>query len=1014
MKKLLCLLLALWLCCSAAACVPVSALIIGDPTNDGDINAKDALFVLRAAVKKVTPTAEQITAGDVDASGALDAKDALMILQYAVGKRDSFPARLPEDQPTPPSLPDDYDSLTPEQQYYARRAVDYWVDGSDFTDPVTIEDPDDAAEIVQKLGGTPQTGDVDVYGDYNGKLCYTPLSNEARRKGQLSRYANVPTFSGTLQLNGATLRYTVPKNVTAYDIVPVTYTVSGSGDDAYHVEATAFEDASRYQKPSDSYFDCNLPGEVAVEMTYEGYVNGTNDATGPRLSPEADNDVPGAHYPAYTTTPLQKTGTLQAGADYTWFKFRYTNTGNTILDGEGNSAFRFKPMLYKLDEDGQWQYISVNPNGYYPLLDYVYPGEGGDLWVLFNNAGGSRSQFGFDPGQYRIVIYGCLRNERERLDHYTNQLEGSAATSATFEFTVAETGAATTPNPVVNKQLGRPVRNGWLADFEEFMSSYATVFPQNGRAARSGVLYVQPAPWTNRIVLKFMRGDDGPMQAAHLPVQVESDSISIEFNPYNTNYYVQADGTRTPVVMTQNMPDMRGNIDRGPYGGDHVLNELRNIREAGVNFITTTDAYLGNFSLYDMTYYMLDLARKMDMRLEAAALYPYSIATGRARQFVPTEEIGDRLDLFGRRGTDAANGILARWNLIRYGDFCYFDPISKMLPISLEENFGWMAPTLNVRYGINDVSDAFLREWLKSAYHDSIDEVNAAYNAQYASFQDISVLAESMSDGTVNGEVYYDWTAATLEYDLFRTTQRNANYRVMLQKLGLPQARVALRSENAVFLAPGISQTTRNAHYRQMYYEQRRAALVPEILQAADVIKADSSYCWTPLTDSEVYELTRKAAEAGFNTAKTPSFNHMTDVAINKVVGNLDVQELLQTDSMLHRAPINRNASLFTWCKAIYEAGGVPGTMWMDYACDLYVTSTQYKELQFFHQKIEEMLATPEGSAWAHGADPSESESPAATLAKTAYAYPEAYLDKQLKNVPRYNQILDFCRKNGQ
>ncbi len=63
----------------------------GDVNQDGDIDAADALEVLRVAVGKATFTSEQALAGDVDGSQTHDATDALYILQFAVDKRDSFP-----------------------------------------------------------------------------------------------------------------------------------------------------------------------------------------------------------------------------------------------------------------------------------------------------------------------------------------------------------------------------------------------------------------------------------------------------------------------------------------------------------------------------------------------------------------------------------------------------------------------------------------------------------------------------------------------------------------------------------------------------------------------------------------------------------------------------------------------------------------------------------------------------------------------------------------------------------
>ncbi len=59
----------------------------GDVDGDTQINAKDALAVLKIAVGKLTPTQEQTMCADVDGDGKIGATDALWILQYAVGKR---------------------------------------------------------------------------------------------------------------------------------------------------------------------------------------------------------------------------------------------------------------------------------------------------------------------------------------------------------------------------------------------------------------------------------------------------------------------------------------------------------------------------------------------------------------------------------------------------------------------------------------------------------------------------------------------------------------------------------------------------------------------------------------------------------------------------------------------------------------------------------------------------------------------------------------------------------------
>ena len=77
-----------------AACVAAldEALTIkmGDVTGDGNIDAKDALAVLKAAVGKQDLTDSQAKAADVNEDGKIDAKDALEILKKSVKKPACF------------------------------------------------------------------------------------------------------------------------------------------------------------------------------------------------------------------------------------------------------------------------------------------------------------------------------------------------------------------------------------------------------------------------------------------------------------------------------------------------------------------------------------------------------------------------------------------------------------------------------------------------------------------------------------------------------------------------------------------------------------------------------------------------------------------------------------------------------------------------------------------------------------------------------------------------------------
>ncbi len=984
--------------------VASTAVIYGDVDEDQAVTASDALSVLKSVVGKLILTDEQEHVANVDVSSKVDTADALMILQHVVGKIDKFPAEV-------------VNTMSAEEQYYYALDQQYKVNYSDFTDPVSVSADLDPAELVEKLGGDPQTAPVEGYEVSSDlKLSYTPLSREADRKGELSLYNTAQKVGGTIQNGTTTLTYTMPKSVTAYDVIPIQYTVySNTQRLPIHFEATAYEESDRLN--NQAYYDANLPGHVNMSLEYLGYVTADNVSGKPMLNATAVGDIKGQQYPAYDASELIRSGTLKTG-DYTWLKFKFTNTGNTILDGEGNSAFRFAPHLYQYQGNG-WVHIGDTLNLYYPLLDYVYPGESGEFWVLFN-IGGTSQQFGMEPGDYKVVIDGYLRTEGDTYNTNAMAIAGKAVTSSDFEFSVTEQGAQTQLRAVQNGNGTQMNRNTWLAKFEEFMSSYTSLY-QVGTGinnATSGTMYLQVAPFTEQITLRLINGNSNELATVSVPITVNTKDVSISLNPHNNNYVVTEDGTRTPMIMTQNMVDMRGNIDRGPNTDDIILNDLRNMQEAGINTLTTTHAYTGDYTgFYDMSMYMLDVARKMGFKLEGHALYPYrnQLATTRVRASDRTVSLGSQRDMFNMPGVDAANGILAFWNLIRYGDFYHYDPVTKTVPIAIEENYGWMNSVLNCRFGIgNSYSDRLLWKWLEKAYDGDIDQLNQKYGSSYGEFKEISLSDQGgvqELDGLVlnnSSAVYHDWNAATMELDIFRTTERVRNYKEMLRALNVPEAKIALRSENSIYMAGGISQTTDNAHYRYIYYEQRRAAAIPEIMAASGIVYSDSGYSAYAFTDSEVYELTRQAAKTGFVTAKTPPFNHMYDPIITETMGNIYYSDYMGLGNADKLIMMKRNSSLFTYWKAMYEAGGIPGTMWMDYNCDLYVTTTQYKEMLFFKEKIAEMLATEEGKAWATSVPTEATQSPLQDIAVGAYSYLESYIEEKLNTISRINRITSF------
>ena len=603
-KGFLSLLLAIVLLVCSIPASNAASLVMGDVNGDGQINPSDALISLQYLVSLRVMTAEEKSMADVNADGRINTTDALLILQYSVDLIHEFANKG--------------DGKVNLDLYYG-------VDGSDFTEVPTISDINDSKEVIDKLGGTNEASQVDQYVlDENGKMIYNPISAEAQKTGNLHKYNGAKQTSGTIEAGGVIIDYAMPTDITAYDAVPITYTARGECYTPVYLEAVAFEEADRMN--GNEYYDLNAPGTVDVDITYDGYVTAKyNSSYKPNLSGR-NPDKQGTQYPSFDATELKRSGNIKA-EDLTWMKFTYQNVGNTILDGDGNGTFCFQPLLYKKNADGGWDKVCDTENLFERVYDYFYPGETGEMYINFVN------RTYREKGEYRIVINSLVRNERGGGPNWRSTIWGGyVASSSSFDFIVDDTGEITEPNPVVKDSVVPPTRNNWLRTYEEFMSSYETL-PYCTEPVK-GTMYVQPAPWTKEIVLKVMTGIDDNLATVRIPVNVETDSIQIYLNEQNDNYVVQDDGTRTPLIAAQTMADMRSNVARGPDCATTIINDLTDMKEAGINYLSSTIAFgydtgrdPSKYAL-DANKFAMDVARLMGFKLEGYSSYPYNNAAG--------------------------------------------------------------------------------------------------------------------------------------------------------------------------------------------------------------------------------------------------------------------------------------------------------------------------------------------------------------------------------------------------
>ena len=431
---------------------------------------------------------------------------------------------------------------------------------------------------------------VDAYDIHpDGGLIYNPLSREAEKMGALHRYDSSPKTEGEIAFAGGKLTYRMPTSVTAYDMVPIEYTVECDRPaEPIHVEANCIEDSSR--KGGKALYDCTLPGHVTFDIEYLGYLPGyRNIPNRPNLSASMQEDRQGRQYPHYDLGQLCRSGVVES-SDYTWFRFAYTYTGDTVLDGDGSGTFSFAPVLMKKNEAGEYEDFTLPCNIFYRIFDTVYPGDHNELWITFEPYPGFKAtKRKLDPGEYRIRLDCEVRNEIDQPDWMRTIWWGEPFFTAYFDFAVEETARQTEPAPIRTKVKEDIVRNGWLHTYEEFQTSFDTwLCPE---PSMSGTLYLQCAPWTKEVTLKAIVGNGDTLSAAVVPVEVESDSIQITLNPEQKNFVLRSDGTRFPMIMAQSMADMRGNTQLGPDAAGNILQDLFDMRDCGINCLTTTAAF---------------------------------------------------------------------------------------------------------------------------------------------------------------------------------------------------------------------------------------------------------------------------------------------------------------------------------------------------------------------------------------------------------------------------------------
>lgn len=811
---------------------------------------------------------------------------------------------------------------------------------------------------------------------------YTALSDAARKAGRLTRYEAVPTRKAALEMEGHTLTVEVPRAARAYDVVPVRYRLQQpAADRRCAVEAVAFEDARKADgRP---LYDMAIPGDLGVRIEYLGSICADN-IPGRYVPLTPDPKTPVSPYPHFRRDPMVRSGTIRQ-AQLVWFKFRVTNTGDTILDPEGFGASFASPVLHRLQADGSDEWIAQPINLFERHLGYLYPGQSWDCWVHFwCPKFGTEYNHGLKEGNYRVEFPMLYRYHRE-YSWGVNIWAGAPWCRLEMPITVARE-ASDTPVQATFKRIDDADKMpGYIDSFEEFMTAFRIHPPAAAGSSTEGVVYLQVAPWTRHATVKLILANPRRIAVARLPIQVSQETLAVKHNPDNV-MAIDRDGKREPVIVAQAMPGMRTGVQLGPFPERHLRAEILEMKRLGVNVLANT---AGGWWIGELTgskypeplaaqykYFYDVLARQAGIKLMGWSVYP---PTGTHWTTTASALLGHKIDGFAQTAKGYAEAgavdiadpivpeVVAAWTRYQYqrwGDM-WFRTLDGRVPVDVEDTWGWMRDDINVRYPMGPIALDRFRSWVEKRYG-TVDKVNRAWGSSFAGIKEIDPQANQgvEGDGMSHGPVYnvtanpfHDWSPAVADWDLFRTELRmeflkEANRRI---REFLPGAELAIRTEGANLVVPG-DPASESMHWRHVAFSQRRNAMVFDAVRKADQLHFYSDYTTLPYSEEEWREGMRGMVAAGVIPAFLPQFDHMRDILLNPHYGR-EYQVHYGLKGSQKGMMIHCLMAAYPWWKATYEEGGAPGILWSDYLCDGFATETQKREVKLLRRELDRMEA---------------------------------------------------------
>ncbi len=815
-----------------------------------------------------------------------------------------------------------------------------------------------------------------VAGNAGPRVSYTPLSEAARKSGQLDLYRDAPMAGGQVRLGDYTLSYELPRKARAYDVIPIRYRLTQpAGARLAAVEAVAFEDPAK--AGNQALYDLAIPGKMAMDIEYLGSVSAEyTPETYISMTPDAK--APVSPYPPFKREDLLLSSTIKP-APLIWLKVRLTNTGDTILDPEGFGASFLAPILRKLDAEGKEEWYAQPINLFERQLEYLYPGDSVEEWVHFwCPQFGGEFNHGLKEGDYKLEFRMVYRYNRD-YNWGINIWGGAEYALLSMPFKVRAEGGETPIEPTLHASSATYETMPGLFDrFEEFMTSFVIHEGAEAATEQEGTFYLQVAPWTKHIALKLILTDPKELALVRVPIEVSDETLDVTYNPDNV-MVVEQDGLEQPAFVAQAMPGMRTGLQLGPYPEDHLKAEMAEMADLGVNVFANTS---GGWWLGELTgregveplsaqykYFYDTVARQQPgVKLMGWSVYPpagigwYDNAEpllGFKPQPVLNED--GAVDL----ADPVAAQVVAAWakfNYTRWGDM-WFRTRDGRVPVDMEDSWGWMRDDINVRDVAGPLTLAKFREWLQAKYG-TLEALNTAWGTSFESFEVINPQENQgvEGDGMTHGPVYnlddhpfHEWNTATEDWDVFRTELRMDFIEATNTLLGeaIPGAELELRTEGANLVLDGDGKSD-SMHLRHVYYSQRRNAMVNSVVKARDTLHFYSDYTTLPYTAAEWRDAMREMVSNGVIPVLLPQFDHMRDILINPHYGR-EYQRHYNLSEPSKGMMVHCLMAAYPWWKATYEEGGAPGIIWSDYLCDGFATETQKRELALLTEHFHKM-----------------------------------------------------------